>query len=340
MVNYYCSRCGLSTRNRFDFKKHMLRQKTCKPKVSDDDIQDIYYEYFGKKESINDNLPTNAHKTPDLPTICRKMPTNAHKLPTNCPQILQDFCPIKKDFDDYLDHFEGKIFDNQCEYCGLVLSRKTHLKRHYTYCKVFKRNQKLFVKTEMEYELEKKEQIIIELLEQISNQQVQSHNQSHNNQSHNNQSHNNITIMINAFGKEDYSYLNPKNLTEYCKKPMTAISNVVQDIYYHENHQENHNLRLTNKQFRYAQVFTGDYWNYNDKNVVMDRLMDKGYGILSTHFDEIAIHELTDYQIARFKNFQDLFEREDKSLRKRLNRELEMTLLNGTIKIDHCIKSS
>ena len=131
------------------------------------------------------------------------------------------------------------------------------------------------------------------------------------------------------YGKEDTSYLNPDILTEYCKTPMIAIQNIIRDIFFNKNHPENRTLRITNKQLPHAQVYDGGLWRYTDKKDTVDQLIDRGYQILGTHFEEVAIKKLKDYQIARYRNFRELFQSDDPALRRRLTREIEISILNG-----------
>ena len=64
---------------------------------------------------------------------------------------------------------------------------------------------------------------------------------------------------------------------------------------------------------------------------MLEDLIDRGYNILDTHFEEVAKKELTDHQIARYKNFKNRFERDDPALKKRLMRDMEIAIMNGSL---------
>jgi hypothetical protein len=328
-MKYLCTRCGYGTINRFNFKKHLFRKNICLPKHSGDNINDIYDRYFDDDRTfLPTNYPLSGGFESKIPTNPPLPGQNGQILPTNYPQITHKSPTIGADIPSPQTKARRVKKTTRCEYCGLILSRSDHLKRHYGYCKVKHAGGDMIVLTKEEWSAEReimKNEIVAQLIDQIP--------KTNNNINNNNQNNsNNTLIQINNYGKEDISYLKSDVLTDYCKTPMTAIQKIVRDIYFHEKHPENHTVRITNKQLHLAQVFRDGMWQYNEKNGVVDNLIDRGYAVLSNHFEEVAVKKLKDTQIARYRRFQDLFERDDPALRKRLVRDIEIDILNGTLK--------
>jgi hypothetical protein len=88
-------------------------------------------------------------------------------------------------------------------------------------------------------------------------------------------------ITINAFGKEDTSYLAllpeyKKFMVSCLKDTVPGILKLIDAIYYHKDHPENHNIKKHNKKDKYTKVFDGSTWNMtlsNDSaNMVSDTL--------------------------------------------------------------------
>ena len=88
-------------------------------------------------------------------------------------------------------------------------------------------------------------------------------------------------ITINAFGKEDTSYLAllpeyKKFMVSCLKDTVPGILKLIDAIYYHKDHPENHNIKKHNKKDKYTKVYDGSTWNMtlsNDSaNMVSDTL--------------------------------------------------------------------
>ena len=76
MVEYKCLRCGYSNNNKSVFKRHVTRKFTCKPKIEDISIKDIYNIYF-KIDKNNDNI------------LCKQASANVSQNVSQCQSKRQ-----------------------------------------------------------------------------------------------------------------------------------------------------------------------------------------------------------------------------------------------------------
>ena len=130
MVMYYCYRCGYSVKNRAYFIKHLNRRNTCKPLNTHMSIEDIKKVY----KICNIGLtPKNSEMTPKDSEMT---PKNSEMTP--------------KDSEN----------NYECEYCKRVLSKNSHLYRHYKRCKKFKEMNKLAIMKKQNENLQIKVKIL------------------------------------------------------------------------------------------------------------------------------------------------------------------------------------
>ena len=117
------------------------------------------------------------------------------------------------------------------------------------------------------------------------------------------QQQNNVqqNVQINAFGKENLSYITPKMIKECIKKPVTGIVRLIETIHFNKDHPENHNVCIKNLNSNYAQIHNGDKWIL-EKEAVINKLVDKKSEIMEEYFDE---HEeiFSGAQGGRYKRF-------------------------------------
>lgn len=127
---------------------------------------------------------------------------------------------------------------------------------------------------------------------QITTQQVETLNnniQTHiQNQTNNN---NNIQININAYGKEDMSYIkdhpNFKRFMLKCfSQQHNGLCEYVSKKHFHPDHPENHNIRKLNKKDNFIQVHDGKKWKTDFKKIAMDDLFTKIAGDFRTFLQE------------------------------------------------------
>jgi hypothetical protein len=186
-----------------------------------------------------------------------------------CPPILNNI-DISKLYNDFFRN-DSKTY--MCDYCN----------KSYTYAQgKWNHTQKCMKKLESELLQKQKLEELCEIVEHqqkemetqkkqieelkakpsINNQtNTNNTNNSHNKQiNNNNKQINNITI--NAFGKEDISYLidSPdykKFMIECLKEREQGIMKLMDQMYYNDSHPENHNIKKTNKKDKFMKAYDG-----------------------------------------------------------------------------------
>jgi hypothetical protein len=150
--------------------------------------------------------------------------------------------------------------EQSCNFCGKHFKHRSSKSRHNKFC------QQRLIDEEEDVEYLKKE---------ISNlkTELQAHNTGNRNvtttinQINNGViNHNNITI--NAFGKEDVTYVtNHPNFEKFMAKCIKQTSQGMCEYlvkkHFHPNHPENHNIRKLNKKDVFIEYFDGNSWKLN-----------------------------------------------------------------------------
>ena len=183
-----------------------------------------------------------------------------------CPPILNNI-DVSTLYSDYFSNRENRQYI--CEYCERSYSTIESKCNHTKKC-MKKLESELLQKQKLEElcEIVEHQQKQIEELKakpSINNQtNTNNTNNSHNKQiNNNNKQINNITI--NAFGKEDISYLidSPdykKFMIECLKEREQGIMKLMDQMYYNDSHPENHNIKKTNKKDKFMKAYDGTKW--------------------------------------------------------------------------------
>ena len=290
MVLYTCPRCGFSNKIKTKIRSHFLRKNVCQAKVSNVDIRDIY------KEVLGEEYPAHMSKTPSI---------YSNRLDTICRFCNKDF---KKKY-NLIRHEECCSYrtkDND-SYDSYSSSQESEKKQYYT-------------ESEKDIIIASKDKIIEALKNQI---EVLLKNQGSNNV------HNNITyntsIVLNAFGKENTSYITAEYLTKLIKDgPIETIPKLLEHIHFNPDHTENHNIKIPNRKQGYAEIYNGESWQISDKRQTIEAMSDKAYNIINTHY--IGGNEY-------MNKFRDQYDSNDANLTKRLHKDTEIMILNSQKKI-------
>lgn len=165
--------------------------------------------------------------------------------------------------------FEGGHIEKsksfKCNYCDKCFSHKSGKYRHQLKCDLrFKED-------------ENKDKIIQELkskLEELESKQAQTIN---NNTTNNNTINNNITnndnrvtnITINAFGNENYDYIDFKELMN----DNITLMNLIEQIHFNQDHPENWNVCINNMRSKYAEIYDGSKCVLQDKRLTIDKII-------------------------------------------------------------------
>jgi len=295
MPDYLCPRCGYKCNQRNDIRKHFNRKNRCDHTLEDLSVQECFKRALGEKPS-----PINKKKN------------DAAKMQ-----------PVKKFMQPKCSHTEDRynsekcfIFPNKtltCEFCAQTFTHhQSYYKHKHGRCK--KKEQ--YTRKELEIIIASRDQTISELSQQIEKllDKVGTTNNTTNNT---------FNFVVNAFGKEDTSYIPSKFILELIKKgPYDSIPKLLKEIHFHPNHSENLNVKIPNKKLQIAQIFNGVTWEYADKKETIENMTDKAYGILNKHYDQSDNNNYMD-------QFRSDFESGKKETMKKIKDKTELTILNN-----------
>ena len=136
-------------------------------------------------------------------------------------------------------------------------------------------------------------------------------------------------IIINNIGKEDISYIGCELVNKLVNAPYIAIPKLLENIHFHPDHPENHNIRITNKKERYVKVFKDNKWTLEDKNVVIENMVDKSKSILDEHRDE-TLHSA--FKNKCYDHFSQQLENGEKDLVRKINKDIALLVINNSNK--------
>ena len=320
-MSYFCNRCGYNTPDKTRFRKHLNRKKTCPDILEPVSVNEIKQMY----EICETVTPKNPQMTPKTTKMTPKTPI----MTLNDPQ----------------KEMTEKNINYTCQYCDRVLSKNSHLHRHYKSCrvKIDLENQKIDQEKaeilkircrELEKEKRKMRRKIERLLikDSESSGDVANHSHNTNTNSHNNlvqKNSNNTTININNFGSENLDYISKSFLNKLLKTPYTAIPKLLKEIHFNDQHPENKNIRINNKKLKYAEVIDNNEWQYKNKKEVIEDMVDKGYDLIDEHYEEEPEKELHGSEKIRYKRFQNKYDDKNKKTLEKLTQNTELIIINS-----------
>tara|TARA_B110000208_G_scaffold190984_1_gene256372 strand:+ start:153 stop:1064 length:912 start_codon:yes stop_codon:yes gene_type:complete len=297
MPLYTCPRCGYNTKIKTHIKKHYNRKKSCIVSKNDITIEECLKNLLNNKANI-------VEKQYILAGINTSPSIKRNTIITN---------NTDKDTKNY-----------GCNTCLKKFNRKDNLLRHTKMCKkqIITHNESVFTKSEvenimkeMEKEHNKKEvvqnTIIEELRKQIGGLMLNSGcNITYN-----------TSIVLNAFGKENTSYIDKGFIDCLIKSgPLSSIPKLLEYIHFNPEHMENQNIQIPNKRATYAKIFNGEIWQMHDKKRAIETMTDKAYYLINKHYGGCNEY---------MNEFQDNYDKKDRSVSKRVYKDTEFMILNN-----------
>ena len=136
---------------------------------------------------------------------------------------------------------------------------------------------------------------------------------------------NNNNIIINAYGKEDISFLKDKDFLEMLNSSGTSVQTLVKKIHFNAEHPENKNVKITNKKQPYAKVYNGDKWLLKDKKETISDLVEDKMNILDGKFEELQ-DDMSPFKQGRHMDFHE--NTTDETI-ENLKKDVELCVMNG-----------
>tara|TARA_Y100001970_G_scaffold294100_1_gene446849 strand:+ start:14052 stop:14783 length:732 start_codon:yes stop_codon:yes gene_type:complete len=243
-------------------------------------------------------MNTNEHKRTQNE---HKMNTNQKKMSKKCPKTLKK-CQ--------------KAFN--CRYCDKSFATKPSMRRHELhYCKNVNDIDLILTVKNMERDKNALNKHIEKLIQKVGD------------------TTNNITnnIQINGFGSENTSYITEKMLDNLLVYPGTMVPQLVALTHFNKNHPENKNLKITNIKSKYVKVYSDGKWILQNKEDVIDNIMNSNYVVLDEHYSGKAKKKLEKYQQAEIEKFMEALESEEEDIVKNVKDSIELTIVNNSNKL-------
>lgn len=217
----------------------------------------------------------------------------------------------------------------ECDYCDACFKHINNKYRHQKYnCKARKTQEMMLQNLEEKHrlELEQRDKTIENLLDKLDIAIKKIGNTTNNINNINNSK--NLNITINAYGKEDLTYITKGEWFEMLLDPENSVVKLFLETHFNPEHPENANIRLRNRNSKFLEVHDGDSWKNKKKKKMLSEIADDKQGILDDKFtkdDEIQ-NELTERQRGGHSRFHDEVYYENKN---EIMDEMEAVLLDN-----------
>ena len=260
-----------------------------------------------RKPDINRHLNTKKHiklekESGNKFNKCAQMTSKSLKIPQSALKITQNnSLQLKKQF--------------VCNYCLKSYTRIDNFNRHQNmYCK---KNASINIQNQIEEMKEEKKELMKKidyLITRVGNTTI---NNTHN-------------IQINSYGNEDLSHITEQLKTELLKSPYLMIPKFIEQVHFNSNKPENQNICISNKKDNIIKVFTGKKWVYQDKEQVLNDLVDGKYFILDNHYEDNR-SLLKDSEIKTYDKFRNEYDKDSKIISDNIKKQCELVILNNRL---------
>ena len=341
MVQYICPRCNYTTKQRSDIRKHFKRKRPCIIVNEDISLEECYIKILGVVTKNESKMNPKSQKVTKNES---KMNPNESKMNPKGKKVVKSESKMNPNgftydfFDsDSLRNPNKKVVNNisdnstllmqkkyKCPKCKKVYSTNSNLHKHMKSCT--EEDIRTYSKEELDYLLEKrleqqqklfldkledKEKMIFELTRQVEKLIDKVGNTTYNT----------YNIMIKPFGKEDTSYISGDYIRNLINSgPYNSIPKLLKYIHFNPNHKENHNIKIPNKKQPFAEIFNGNDWEYRDKKTTIEDMSERAFTLLNEHY-----RGGNDYM----NKFKSEFEDSDSNVSKKVNKSLELMIINS-----------
>lgn len=183
-----------------------------------------------------------------------------------------------KSLSSILAQYTDKKSEFKCDYCGKAFATASNKVRHEkNSCKGM-----LTVITDKNKNLSGEGEItrVLQKLEEVQNE-LQNIKQA---SSRPNIIINNNNITLNAFEFENVDHIKNNKLFLTRCLMYRNMTGLLEKVYCDSSHPENHCVKVPNKKQPYIQYYDGEHWRYEQKDDVLDKMVNNGKNILDEHF--------------------------------------------------------
>ena len=150
------------------------------------------------------------------------------------------------------------------------------------------------------------------------------------------QTQNNINFYVLPHGEENNNYITPEFLTKCLRRTDAGIIDLLTHIHFNQEHKENQNLKISNKNTNFIEKFNGERWLFYDKKSVVDELFKTGFKILDDHYftnEEELKKNLSKFILKNIEVFMKSLNDNDKNVIKPIFKNIYLLILNNSYMI-------
>ena len=253
MKTYKCPRCGYSTNQKNDLRKHWRRKSSCQITLNDITIDDCFQTILNEEKSNDNKMTTFSHESDNI------------------------FCCRDNKMTTFFSNIKTANNMHLCSYCNKQFSHRNSKNVHLKKCK----NRFFSEKDEIIESLKKQNEILQNEKNTLIQNTITTNNTTNN------------TVIINAFGKENLDYIKKEYIHRLIQEgPYGSIRKLIKYIHFNPDHKENHNIKIPNKRDKYAMVYDGSMWQIKNKKNMITTIADHAYGVIADHCDDIISKKL------------------------------------------------
>lgn len=270
---YKCERCGYSSEDITNFRRHLTRKSVCEVKFENVDINILRERHLAPKKDKSLSC-----------SICNKQFASRSGLHVHKKRCVQP-------------NTQTTSTQNSIPLSSASIDVATDVPSTST-PHVITNDSSIDI-------VMLKEQLRQELIEEFRNMiNTQNHQPITINNNINNTIINNVNV--NNFGSEDVSHITPEFLSYCIENPRKGMRSLIENIHFHPEYNVNHNLRCKSLKSNVFEKCVDNQWILCDASNTLEELIRKGYRILNAHYAE---HFLTDPVIQGDEIKQRAYER-------------------------------
>lgn len=130
-------------------------------------------------------------------------------------------------------------------------------------------------------------------------------------------------VKLRQFGDEVRDYLKKEMLNEYILDPLKGIQSIIKDIYFNNDHEENHTIRTHPTEGNSVEIYMNDSWTRANKQKTYDKMIYRAADILENNTTKKN-------WTSEFKNFiGGMGEIDNDELLQHIREEVEDTVCNA-----------
>jgi hypothetical protein len=316
-----CSECDFAsswasnTRRHFNRKHNQIQQKDNLNQQKDNPIQQKDNPIQQKDNPIQQK--DNSIQQKDILNILHDNQCD------KCEKILSN----KQSYHRHIKNCKGKINKLECNYCHEVFTLAPAKYRHQKNCKLKTKN-----------EITSSDLLIqnINITNNDNRQTINNDNRQIINND-NRQITNNITLQIRNFGDENKDYITNAFLLQCYKNGYYGLVEMIENVYFNNEHPENHNVRIGSLKNKYLEVHKDDEWIPQGMHETLNRMIN------TAATDIVLIVPEKDKNIDMLIEIQNPDNKKEKLLKESINgkliarKKLKKNTLPEVIKLEDSI---